>query len=81
MLAKPLAAAKIRRSVCFVQTSDVFDATLLEQQNIRPIGQQTIGEENVSGTKDVPQFAEQADLALSLAGVAADPEIHDGSTG
>jgi hypothetical protein len=64
----------------FVQPTDQFQAALLEQHDVRPIGHQSIGQENVSGTKDVPQFAEQTDLALALAGVPADPETQNGST-
>jgi hypothetical protein len=40
------------------QADDEFDATLSEQQNVRPIGLQSIGQENVLRAKDVQQGAE-----------------------
>ena len=58
MMAQSLATTKVRRSIGFVQAADQLDAAFLELQDVRPIGQQAIGQENISRAKDVPQSAE-----------------------
>src|SRR5207248_7250133 len=78
--AQPLATAEVRRAVGLVQPADEVDAALLQEQDIQPVGLQPIGQEDVTGAEQVPQRAEQADLALPLAGVLADPEVQDGPT-
>ena len=80
-MAQTLAPTKVRRAVGFVQPTNEFDAALLEHQDVRPVGLQAIGQENVLGAKDVPQGAEEADLALSLARILADSELQNGPTG
>ena len=73
--------AKVGSAVGFIQTTDQLDAALLEQPNVRPIGHQTIGQQNVSPTKHAPQSAQQADFALAFAGVPAKAEIDDRPAG
>ena len=75
--AQPLPAAEVRPPVGLVQAADQLDAALLEQHDGRPVGDQAVGQEDVAGGEHVPQPAEQADLALPLAGVPAEPEVHD----
>jgi hypothetical protein len=53
---------------------------VFEHHDGRPIGHQSVGQEDVPGTKGVPQPAEQAGFALPLPGVPADPEVHNGPT-
>jgi hypothetical protein len=71
-------SSKVRCSIGFVQTTDQFHTTLLEQQNVRPIGHQTISQQNISRMKHVPQSAQQADFTLAFAGISAESKIHDG---
>src|SRR5262249_28286410 len=54
-----------------------FDAALPEEHDGRPVGEQSVAQEDVPGAEHVPQPAEQADLALPLAGILAEPEVHD----
>jgi len=67
-------------SVNFGPVAHVLHAAPLQEQDIQPVGLQPIGQEEVTGAEEVPQRAQQADLALPLAGVAADPEVHNGPT-
>src|SRR4051812_10970963 len=80
-MAQPLATAEVRLAAGLVQPADEIDAALLQEQDIQPVGLQAIGQEEVTGAEQVPQRAEQANLALPLAGVLADPEVHYGPTG
>jgi hypothetical protein len=63
--------------VGLVQPADEVDAASLEQQDVRPVGLQAIGQEDVPGPKDAPQRAQETDLALALAGVTADAQVED----
>jgi len=61
-LAEAIATPRGRCAIGVIQAADQFAGALLELQN----GHQAIGQENISGTKQVPQTAEQPDFALSL---------------
>jgi hypothetical protein len=76
--AEALAPAEVGRPVGLVQPADQFQAAPLEHHQVRPIGHQGVGQEDIPGAEGAPQPAEQADLALPLAGVPADPEVRDG---
>jgi hypothetical protein len=54
-----------------------YSAALALQDDTRPVGHQPVAQEDVPGAEHVPQPAEQADLALPLAGILAEPEVHD----
>jgi len=61
-LAEVIATPRVRCAIAVIQATDQFDGALLELQN----GHQAIGQENISGTKQVTQTAEQPDFTLCL---------------
>src|SRR5262249_23491186 len=80
VISKTLSASKVCLSMCFVQATDQFDTARLEQEDVREIGNQAIGQENISTKYYVPKSPEQTDFALSFAGVAAESQIEDRPT-
>ncbi len=54
IVTEALPTPKVRLSIGFVEATDQFNAALLEHPNVRPIGHQTIGQQNVSPTKHAP---------------------------
>ena len=49
--------SKVRFAVGFVQPTDQFEATLFKHHDPRPIRHPTIGQQNISGAKDIPHSA------------------------
>jgi len=54
VLPQALPAAKVGFSVGLVQPTNNFNATLLQQQDIRPIGHQSIRQQNIPAMKARP---------------------------
>jgi hypothetical protein len=52
--------------------TDAIDSALLEHDQVRPRTHQTIGEHDVPREKEIPKITQHSQLALALAGVAAD---------
>jgi hypothetical protein len=59
------------------QAADRVDAPLLEQVHADPALPQAVAQQHVAGAEHVPQLAQEADLLLALAGVAADAQVED----
>jgi hypothetical protein len=58
IVAEALPTPEVGFSIGFIQATDQFNAALLEQENVRPIGHQTIGQQNISWEKHIPQSGE-----------------------
>src|SRR5204862_6049508 len=68
-------------STAMVETSDRVDPTLLEQVDFVPGAHVAVGKQNVAWAQEIPQPAQHTQLAVALAGIAADSEVEYGSAG
>ena len=62
---------------CADRRLTVSTPALLEQVHADPARHQAVPQQHVAGAEHVPQPPQQADLALALAGVAADAQVED----
>jgi hypothetical protein len=63
------------------KTADRIDPSLLQHDHLCPRTHQPIGEHYVARTEDVHQRAQQGQLALPFASVAADSQVNYRSAG
>lgn len=66
-LAQSFSTSEIGFAVSFIEPTDQFEPSLLEHRDRCPTRHQTIAQQDISGTKDIPQSATQRLFSLALA--------------